>query len=89
MNRKCKECKWLTGEKRSIGVECMNPENQKKWNEREILRKKAGYSHPEVVARYKQPSGKACSKFEPRLNEADYVFKVNETDCAWGRCHEW
>jgi len=27
---KCKECKWLTGKRTSVGVECMQPDKQKK-----------------------------------------------------------
>lgn len=59
---KCKECKWLTGEKKSIGVECLQPEKQKRWNEKRNLW--MGEFRKDT-ARYKQPSALVCKKFEP------------------------
>ena len=49
--KKCKDCRWLKGEKSSVGIECTNP--LKRWRSR--------------VAKYKQMSAKACKKFSPRL----------------------
>ena len=59
---RCRECKWLTGEKRGSAYECMQPEKQAKWNNQKNLwmgelRK--------TTARYKQRGGLACKKFEP------------------------
>ena len=48
--KKCKQCKWLTGEKKVIGIECMNPVKHFR-------------SH---TAHYKQPTGLACKLFEPK-----------------------
>ena len=73
-HHRCCECKWLTGERRKVGIECMQPENQKKWAHKEELNEKVGKFYTKVVARYKQPSGKACKKYEP---------KVVKTDCPW------
>ena len=58
----CRDCKWLTGERTSNGIECMNPENQAKWEERmtlwmgEFRMPNAGWKHP---------SANACKRFEP------------------------
>lgn len=51
--RKCGECKWLTGEKRSIGIGCENPE--KKWRT--------------STAKYHYKCGKACKKFTVKETE--------------------
>lgn len=64
---RCRECKWLIGERTSVGIECMQPDNQKKWLQKEELRKSKFY--PKVVARYKHPSGKACKRFEQKEGE--------------------
>lgn len=70
---KCRDCKYLIGEKVSVGIECMHPEKQEKWNvEREIYRK-AGYDKV-IVARYKVPSTPACKKF---------VSREAKIDCQW------
>ena len=61
---KCKDCKWLTGKRVSVGVECMHPEKQARWRKQDCIRNNLN-GHP-TVARYKQPSGLACKKFEPR-----------------------
>ncbi len=61
---KCKECKWLKGKRSSVGIECLQPDNQKRWNEKEAERIRAGRFYPKVVARYKMPSHTACKKFE-------------------------
>lgn len=45
---RCKECKYLKGEKSSVGIECINPN-------KEFLR---------PISRYKAPSAKACKLFE-------------------------
>ena len=60
---KCKDCRWLTGEKKTIGVGCENPENKEKWEKRKWLWK-GEYRMP--CAMYKQPSALACKKFEPK-----------------------
>ena len=44
----------------------MNPENQRKWNEKEEARRRADVRFVRVVARFKQPSARACKKFERR-----------------------
>ena len=69
---RCRECKWLIGERTSVGIECMQPDNQKKWAHKEKLREDKFY--PKVAARYKAPSTKACKRYEPKLAQ---------TDCAW------
>ena len=58
---KCRDCKWLTADKRSsIGHECLQPEKKSAWDEKES---KIG---KKVVARYKQPSMKSCKMYEPK-----------------------
>lgn len=60
-----KDCKWLQGERITrLGMECVNPEKQKIWDERERSRKAVGIEWK--ANRYKQPCGKACSKFTPK-----------------------
>ena len=71
---KCKECRWHIGEYSIIGTECMQPDNQERWAHQEKIREKKGAFYPKVVARYKQPSTKACKRFEP---------KPGQTDCQW------
>lgn len=61
---KCRECRYLIGKRRSVGIECMQTDNQKKWNALEEENIKAGKFYPKVVARFKQPSTKACRRFE-------------------------
>ena len=61
---KCRDCRWLTGARSSVGTECMQPHNQKIWDEREAARVKEGRRYTKVVARYKMPSMKACKRFE-------------------------
>lgn len=61
---KCKDCKWMTGPHSSVGTECMQPNNQKVWNERREYRIREGLRDAKVVARYKLPSTKACKRFE-------------------------
>ena len=70
---KCRDCIWLGGKRTSVGIECMQPDNQKKWLQKEELRK--GKFYPKVVARYKQPSGRACKKYEPIIKQADCPWK--------------
>jgi len=66
---KCKDCRWHTGATSSVGRECMQPENQKKWNELQEIRERAHIYHTKVVARYKPRSAKACKRFERRADE--------------------
>lgn len=61
---KCRECKHLIGRKSSVGIECMQADNQAKWNALEQKNIKANKLYPKVTARYKQPSAKACRRFE-------------------------
>lgn len=61
---KCKDCAHLCGRTSSVGIECMQPDNQKKWNEKQELLNSRGIAR-KVAARFKQPSAKACKKFEP------------------------
>ena len=63
---KCKDCRWHTGRVSSVGVECMQPDNQRRWNEREEARRRADIYYVKVVARYKPNSARACRKFERR-----------------------
>lgn len=65
----CRDCRWRTGRVSSVGVECMQPENQKRWNEREEARRRANIHFVKVVARYKMPSTRACKKFERRRKD--------------------
>lgn len=62
---KCRDCKWLCGEEMPtahIGtrVECMQPEKQARWAEERAswMGEYRGRS-----ARFKNPSGNACSRF--------------------------
>ncbi len=50
--RKCNECKWLIGDKKTVGIRCMNPCKQDKWKTR--------------LSMYKQPTGRACKSFEEK-----------------------
>lgn len=61
---RCGDCKWLKGRRSSVGIECLQPENQKRWNEKEQQKIKANERFTKVVARYKYPSHMACKKFE-------------------------
>jgi len=54
---KCRECRYLTGQKTEHGTECLEPRNQWKWS---------GKRYRKSAARYKQPSRPACTKFQPR-----------------------
>ena len=63
---KCKECRWLTGERKSRGVECMQPDKQEKWNKAKSLW--MGEFRRDN-ARYKQPNAPACKKFEAKEGE--------------------
>lgn len=60
---KCKDCKWLTGQKNIRGVECMNPKLQEKWNKAKTLW--MGELRKDT-ARYKQRNAPACKKFEAK-----------------------
>lgn len=64
---KCKDCKWLKGKVSSVGVECLQPDNQKRWNEKEAERIALRKYYPKVVARYKMPSHRACKRFEGKI----------------------
>jgi len=66
---KCKDCRWRTGRTSSVGVECMQPDNQRRWNEKEEARRRANIYFTKVMARYKMPSTRACKKFERRTGE--------------------
>lgn len=50
---KCKDCKYLCGEKTNIGIECMHP--TRKFRTR--------------LAHYKPPANKACLQFERKDND--------------------
>lgn len=65
----CSDCIWYTGSTSSVGRECMQPENQRKWNEKEEARRRADVRFVRVVARFKQPSTRACKKFERRRTD--------------------
>lgn len=63
---RCKECKYLAGRRSSVGIECIQPDNQKKWDAKEEERRRENHWHIKVTARYKQNSAKACKRFEPK-----------------------
>lgn len=63
---KCGQCKWLAGERHSIGIECLQPENQKKWNGLDKFN-----PFGTCVARYKYPSTRACLRFEEKDTEVE------------------
>lgn len=58
--KKCKECKWLIGDKKSIGIQCMQPDNQKKWASNPRFAPD-GYN---ATAPWKNPNTRACKRFE-------------------------
>lgn len=66
---KCRECRYLIGKKSSVGIECMQADNQKKWNTLEEENIKAGKFFPKVTSRFKEPSSKACRRFEVKSDE--------------------
>ena len=72
---RCKDCKWLIGERKKVGIECMQPDNQEKWAYKTLLLEKAGAFYPKVVARYKPPTSKACKRYEPKLEQIDCQWK--------------
>lgn len=49
---KCKDCRWLTGKKSIIGIDCENPVKQGKW--------RTGTAHT------KHPHDRACKAFEAK-----------------------
>lgn len=51
-SKKCKDCRWLTGERSVIGIECQNPARANKW--------RTGISH------IKHPTEPSCIDFEPK-----------------------
>lgn len=57
----CGTCKWRCGRKTSVGIECMQPDNQKKWQAKDI-------PHRECCARYKQ-AGATCKRYERKEQE--------------------
>ena len=57
----CRECKWLKGERTSHGIECMQPDNQAKWDRNKTLWM-GEYRMPH--ARWKHPIAQACKRFE-------------------------
>lgn len=63
---RCKECKYLTGRRSSVGIECIQPDNQKKWNKKQEERIRNNAYIVTVTARFKQPSMRACKRFEPK-----------------------
>ena len=56
---KCGDCRYLTGEKTTIGIECLEPRNQWKWGKKRP-------NNRWNCARYKYPSTPACTKFQPK-----------------------
>lgn len=64
---KCKDCRFHCGRTSSVGRECMQPDNQAKWNEKQALLDARGIAR-KITARFKQPSANACKKFEPHLD---------------------
>lgn len=66
---RCADCRWRKGPTSSVGRECMQPENQRRWNEKEEARRRANVRFVKVTARYKMPSQRACKKFERRTDK--------------------
>ena len=65
----------------------MQPDNQERWANQEKIREKEGAFYPKVVARYKQPSTKACKRFEsinrifrPKRNKYNRTFNGSRDD---------
>ena len=50
----CRECKWWTGKKSSVGRECMNPIKQEQWSRRKQT----------PTCHIKESGTKACKHFE-------------------------
>ena len=73
---KCGDCMYLNGRKTSVGIECMQKDNQAKWARVKAKREKAGAFYPDTTARYKSKSAKACKKYKP---------KGELVDCSWRR----
>ena len=64
-SNKCRDCKWLSEEKCSIGRKCVNPD--KEWRS--------------YTAQWKSPSGKACKLFDKsdvKVQVEDEYIKVNK-----------
>ena len=51
--KKCGECKWLCGEKSTVGIECLHPDRPFVLNS-------------SSVAHLKPPSARACKRFEKK-----------------------
>ena len=67
-NRKCRDCRYLIGEKTTIGIECLERHNQWKWGPK---RPNSRYR----TARYKYPSRPACKHFQPKPG-GDYIGEL-------------
>ena len=83
---KCKDCKWLTGQKNIRGIECMNPKLQEKWNKAKTLW--MGELRKDT-ARYKQRNAPACKKFEKeqeRACEVCYYERFDSTEYPCSMC---
>ena len=76
---KCKDCKWLTGQKNIRGIECMHPKNQEKWNKAKTLW--MGELRKDT-ARYKQRNAPACKKFEAKESEDRVMSRYIKFDDA-------
>ena len=61
--KRCRDCRYLCGEKTVIGIECRNPMLQRKWS---------GAYYKDRLPQYKYPHQAACSKFQPRVVD-DYA----------------
>lgn len=57
--QKCRDCKWLNGDKKTVGIECTNPE--KEWRH--------------DVSRYHYPTCRACKKFEEKETRCETLEK--------------
>ena len=49
---KCRECRYLAGDKSIIGIECINPKKEYTWRT--------------STANYKYPHTPSCKDFEPK-----------------------
>ena len=60
----CGGCVYLTGHRSSVGIECLNPENQARWDR--------SINH---TARYKYVSTKACKKYKAKEIQTDCAWR--------------
>ena len=72
---KCQDCKYWKGEKTIIGRECLNPQKQQIWKEKEERYIRLGYANTTVTAKYKYATAPACKCFEARFSGKRVVIE--------------